>query len=71
MTILCSTSHADCIVEKVKGSSVNHATRRGLLRNAAIALAGRADQEAIAALKCTLNDPEELVMVAAEMRREP
>lgn len=52
--------------EKFKGSAVKRAKRRGLLRNAAVALVGRDDPEAIAALEHALNDPEELVRDAAE-----
>ena len=51
---------------KFKGSAVKRAKRRGLLRNAATALADRDDAEAIAALEHALNDPEELVKEAAE-----
>ncbi len=52
--------------EKFKGSPVKRAKRRGLLRNAALALAGRNDDEAIAALEHALNDPEALVREAAK-----
>jgi len=51
--------------EKFKGSAVKRAKRRGLLRNAIAALAGRNDAETIAALEHALNDPEELVRAAA------
>ena len=51
--------------EKFKGSPVKRAKRRGLLRNAATALAARDDEEAIGALEHALNDPEELVREAA------
>ena len=53
-----------------KGSPVKRAKRRGLLRNAAAALAGREDAEAITALQHALNDPEELVREAAEWALE-
>lgn len=49
-----------------KGSAVTRAKRRGLLRNAAVALAGRNDAEAIAALEHALDDSEELVREAAK-----
>ncbi len=51
--------------QKFKGSPVKRAKRRGLLRNAATALAARDDVEAIAALEHAMNDPEELVRDAA------
>ncbi len=50
---------------KFKGSPVKRAKRRGLLRNAATALAARDDVEAIAALEHAMNDPEEVVRNAA------
>ena len=56
--------------EKFKGSPVKRAKRRGLLRNAAAALASRDDPEAIAALGHALNDPEELVREAARLALE-
>jgi epoxyqueuosine reductase len=46
---------------KFKGSPVKRAKRRGLLRNAAAALASRDDDEATAALEHALNDHEPLV----------
>jgi epoxyqueuosine reductase len=49
---------------KFKGSAVKRAKRRGLLRNAAAALAGRDDAEAIAALEHALNDSEDVVSVS-------
>ena len=49
-----------------KGSAVKRAKRRGLLRNAIAALAGREDVAAIAALEHALNDPEELVRETAK-----
>ena len=49
-----------------KGSAVKRAKRRGLLRNAAVALVGRDDPEVIAALEHALDDPEELVRKAAK-----
>ena len=49
-----------------KGSAVKRAKRRGLLRNAIAALAGRDDAEAITALEHARNDAEELVREAAE-----
>jgi len=51
--------------QKFKGSPVKRTKRRGLLRNAACALCNRDDEEAIAALKPALNDPEESVREAA------
>ena len=56
--------------EKFKGSPVKRAKRRGLLRNAAYALCNRDDEEAIAALKHALEDPEELVREAAAWSRQ-
>ena len=44
-----------------KGSPVKRAKRRGLLRNAALALAGRDDAKAITALEHALSDSEPLV----------
>ena len=50
-----------------KGSPVKRAKRRGLARNAAIALGNLADPQAIPALnKAAQEDPEPLVRDAAE-----
>ena len=56
--------------QKFKGSPVKRAKRRGLLRNAAYALCNRDDEEAIAALKHALNDPEALVRDAVSWSLE-
>ena len=53
-----------------KGSPVKRAKRRGLLRNAAAALATRDDAAAIAALEHALHDPEPLVRESAERALE-
>jgi epoxyqueuosine reductase len=50
---------------KFKASPVKRAKRRGLLRNAAMAVASRDDENATAALEHALNDPEELVRASA------
>ena len=54
----------------LKGSAVKRAKRRGLLRNAIAALAGRDDREAAAALEHALSDPEESVREAAGWTRD-
>ncbi len=56
--------------EKFKGSPVKRAKRRGLLRNAALALCMRDDEEAVAALEHAHNDPEPLVREAATQSLE-
>ena len=47
--------------ERFKGSAVKRAKRRGLVRNAAVALGNRADPGDVPALAHALNDPEPLV----------
>ena len=51
---------------RFRGTALTRAKRRGLLRNAALALGNRGDPAAIPALRRALSDPELLVREAAQ-----
>jgi epoxyqueuosine reductase len=51
---------------RFRGTALTRAKRRGLLRNAALALGNRGDPAALPALRRALADPEPLVREAAQ-----
>ena len=61
---LLGLSEAD-FRRRFRGTALMRARRRGLLRNAAIALGNRRDPAALPALRQALDDPEPLVRAAA------